>query len=327
VKRRDFIALLGIAVLVQERLVRAQQTGRVYRIGVLYPTQTRPEVAAALRQGLRHLGWVDGDNITLIERWGAGDENRFRAFAAELVGLALDMIVVGSTPALAAVRRETQSIPIVFVLVTDPVVGGFARSLSRPAENATGFTGLEPSLAGKWLSMLKQFQPHLAQVAVIYNPDTAPYMKSFMPIFDSAAASLALRVLPSPVRSGREVQNTIVSLAGDHLSGLVIAPDSFNATHLKVIASAAAKHQVPCVSPYPDLAEDGGALISYGTTTVEVWREAASYVDKILKGAKPGDLPIQAPSDLTLVINLRTAKALGLTIPTALLAAADQVIE
>jgi len=275
---------------------------------------------------LAKLGWKDGRSARIEQRWSKAENKRASDFAADLVALQPDVILCATTLATAALHRETSTIPIVFTIVSDPVGAGFAASLPRPGGNMTGFTQTDAALGGKWLSLLKQAAPSLQRVATMFNPDTAPAQgKLFMASFEAAAHSLAIEPVVLPVRSDAEIEAGIAGL-GRERSGLVMADDSFIAVHYRTVISATVRNSVPAICFTSQFAEDGG-LMAYQSDILEQFRSAASYVDRILHGEKAGDLPVQTPTKYELTINLKTAKALGLTIPPLLLAAADELIE
>jgi putative ABC transport system substrate-binding protein len=277
-------------------------------------------------QGLQQLGWADGRNVRIDYRWANGDIDRMRAFAKELVELRPDVILSNTTPATAALQRETRTIPIVFVIVSDPVGAGLVASLPRPGGNITGFINIEASLGGKWLELLKEIAPAVRRVAIMFNPDTAPGGGSyFQGPFEAAAKSLAVEPMTAPVRSDAEIESVITSL-GREQGGLVVMTDGYMTVHRGRIISAAAQGSVPAIYAESFSPKDGG-LLSYGANYLDIFRHAVTYVDRILRGTTPGDLPVQVPSLFELVINLRTAKALSLQIPPTLLARADEVIE
>jgi putative ABC transport system substrate-binding protein len=310
-------------------VARSQQGDRMRRIGVVMPyNENDPEGNlrhSAFAQALADLGWTDGHNVRIDLRWGRGDENRIRALAQELVGLQPDIIATNGAPATAAVQQETRTIPIVLANVADPIASGLVARLDRPSGNVTGFAVLEASLGGKWLELLSEIAPGLKWSAIMFNPDTSPHA-SFVPSFETAARSL--RVVPSTVlvHSDVEIETAITALGREPGGGLVVPPDAFTFTHRAAIISAAARNNVPAVYYQSYFARDGG-LLSYGTDLVDSFRRAATYVDRILRGAKPGDLPVQFPTKFEMVINLKTAKALGLTVPQSILLRADEVIE
>jgi putative tryptophan/tyrosine transport system substrate-binding protein len=326
-KRREFIAGLGSAVA-WPLTARAQQGDRIRRIAVLMPFHENDPFAklqlSTFTQALADLGWTDGRNVRMDFRWAGSDINRIGAFARELVGLLPDIIVASSTPVAAAIQRETRTIPIVFVNVSDPVVSGIVAALNQSGGNITGFALYETPLAGKWLELLLEITPGLKRAAIMFNPDTAP-VSVFMTSFETAARSLKVVPIAAPVHDDVEIETAIIGL-GEPLGGLIVMPDTFTIVHRAPIISAATRNKVPAVYPRPDYARDGG-LLSYGVDQVDPWRRAAPYVDRILRGAKPSELPVQFSSKFELAINLKTAKALGLTIPPTLLAVVDEVIE
>jgi putative ABC transport system substrate-binding protein len=328
IRRRDFITLLGGAAA-WPLAAWAQQGDRVRRIGVLAAFDENDPVAkpgiSAFTQALAGLGWTDGRNVRIDLRSYGGDANRIRAFAQELVGLQPDIIVTGTTPATAAVQRETRTIPIVFLGVGDPVATGIVPRLDRPGGNITGFAASEASLGGKWLELLSEIAPGLKRAAILFNPDTAP-VSVYVPSFETAAGSLNVVPIIAPVHSDAQIETAIAALGREPGGGLVVMPDTFTNVHRAPTISAAARNKVPAVYWSPFFAKDGG-LLSYGTDPIDIIRRAATYVDRILLGAKPGDLPVQFPTKFELVLNLKTAKALGLTVPQTLLAIADEVIE
>jgi putative ABC transport system substrate-binding protein len=325
--RRDFIAGLGSAAA-WPVVARGQQPARMRRIGVLMSGDENDPVEktliSAFVQSLAGLGWTDGRNVRMDLRSGQGDANRIRALAKELVGLQPDIIVTYATPATVALQRETRTIPIVFASVADPVVQRIVPRLDRPGGNITGFTSSEATLAGKWLELLSEIDPGLKRAAIMFNPDN-PAASTFMPSLDTAARSLKVEPIIAPVHGDAEIETAITALGHEPGSGLVVW-DIFTIAHRAPIISAAARNNVPAVYGYAAFVRDGG-LLSYGTDGPDIWRRAASYVDRILRGAKPGDLPVQLPTKFELVINLKTAKALGLTISETLLATADEVIQ
>jgi len=326
-KRREFITLLGGATT-WPLAARAQQPTRMRRIGVLMGIANDSEGQsrnAAFLQGLKELGWTDGSNVTIELRWVAGDSGRMQDYAAELVGLAPDVIMVGTTAASAALRRETRSIPIVFAQVTDPVGFGLVSSLARPGGNITGFTSFEYAIGGKWLQILKEIEPKVDRTAVIYNPDD-PASVGYLQAIEAAAPTLGVRPTLAGIRDAIEIEPVIKAFAKTPNGSLLVVPALLVAVHRERIISAADQYGLPAVYPYPFFAASGG-LISYGVETTDLYRRAASYVDRILKGEKPAELPVQQPNKYELVINMKTAKALGLTVPPSLLTRADEVIE
>jgi putative ABC transport system substrate-binding protein len=328
-RRREFIAGLGSAAA-WPLAVWAQQGDRVRRIGVLMPLDENDFVAKTMvsvfTQALADLGWADGRNVRMDFRWEGVDTNRIRAVAKELVDLQPDVIVTNSTPSTAALQRETRTIPIVFAGVGDPIASGIVARLDQPGGNITGFALSEPSIVGKLLGLLSEIAPGLKRVAIMFNPDTAP-VSTYMPSFEAGARSLKIEPIIASVHSDVEIETAIIALGREPGGGLVVMPDVFMFNHRVPIISAAARNNVPAVDAgSPFWARDGG-LLSYGADQVDIWRRAATYGDRILRGAKPGDLPVQFPTKFELVVNLKTAKALGLTIPPNLLALADEVIE
>ena len=331
-KRRDFITLLGGVAAAWPLDAHAQQGERVRRVGVLIQYgENDPEGRlrlSAFTQALAGLGWTDGRNVRMDVRWPGGDINRSRAFAHEVVGLQPDIIVTAGTPATVAVQRETRTIPIpvVFAGVADPVAQRIVSRLDHPSENITGFADLgEASLGGKWLDLLSEIAPGLKRVAILFNPDTAPVL-AFMPSIETAAQSLKLVPIIAPVHSDVEIETAINALGREPGGRLLVMPDPFTQAHRAAIILAAARNNVPAVYGFAYFAREGG-LLSYGVDQVDLFRRAASYVDRILKGEKPADLPVQRPTKYELVINLKTAKTLGLTVPHNLLVTADEVIE
>jgi len=328
-KRREFITLLGGAAAAWPLAAWAQQAGKVARVGVLMgyagsDTEAEAWIAIFL-QGLKQLGWIEGRNVQFDYRWAGGNVERMQSDSAELVELNPDLVLVGSTPALAALWRQTRTIPIVFVNVADPVGQGFISSLAHPGGNVTGFTSLEFSMGAKWVEMLKEISPSLARVTLLYNPETAPYFTSFLPSIEAAASSLSVKTLPSPVHSAAEIEPAIKAVANQS-SGLIVVPSVFATIHRLTIIAQAAQLRLPAVYGFGYYAASGG-LIAYGIDVLDMYRRAAAYVDRILNGTNAADLPVQAPNKFQLVINLKTAKALGLDVPTTLLARADEVIE
>jgi putative ABC transport system substrate-binding protein len=325
--RREFITLLGGAAA-WPLAARAQQAERTRRIGVLTPfaenDATIQSYDAAFRKRLDEV--QDGRNIHIDYRWTAGNVDRLETFARELVELKPDLIFAQTTPATEAVLRHTRTIPIIFVQVTDPVGSGFVTSLNRPGGNVTGFMNMEPTMAGKWLGLLKEIAPRVTRIALLFNPATAPYAEQYVSHFKAAAASLAVEAISAPVQQASELEAVVAALAREPNGGLVVMPDVFVWLHRTEIISLAARYRIPTVYQLHDFAEIGG-LLSYGNDRLDQYPRAAVYADRILRGEKPGELPVQAPVKFELVINLTTAKALGLTVPPTLLARADEVIE
>jgi putative ABC transport system substrate-binding protein len=327
-KRRDFIALLGGAAA-WPLAAWAQQGDRVRRIGVLMLGDENDPVektyVSAFTQALAGLGWTDGRNVRIDLRWFGDDVNRIQAFAQELVGLQPDIIVTDSIPSTVALQRETRTIPIVMAGVSDPAAGGLVAALNQPGGNITGFAVHETPLGGKWLELLSEIGPGLKRVAIMFNPDTAP-ASSYVPSFETAARSLKVELIIAPVHSDVEIETAIIAIGREPGGGLAVIPDLFTELHRAPIISAAARNNVPAVYSQSAFAR-GGGLLSYGTDLVEPLRRAASYVDRILRGEKPGDLPVQFPTKFEMAVNLKTAKALGLTVPQSILLRADEVIE
>jgi ABC-type uncharacterized transport system substrate-binding protein len=327
-KRREFIGLIGGAAVAASGSARAQGADR-RRIGVLMgyaadEPDTRARVAA-FGESIQKLGWKDGGNVAITVRYGVGEMERIRGYAKELVDLKPDVIVCETSPALKTVADQTSTIPIVFVSVTDPVSQGFVADLARPGGNITGFTNFEPTMGGKWIELLKTIAPKTARVGIIFNPQTAPGGGAFF--LRSVAASapqLHLELLPCPVHSDDEIHHAVSGLGPD--AGLMVMLDAFTAVHRPAIIAQAAASGVPAIFPWRFGAADGG-LASYGVDTVDLHRRAAGYADRILRGTRPADLPVQQPTKFELVINLKTAKALRIEVPPTLLATADEVIE
>jgi putative ABC transport system substrate-binding protein len=330
-RRRDFLA--GIAGLAAARppAAAAQQNVQVRRIGLLMPyAMSNAEAQAstnALLDGLRELGWIEGQNIELEYRFAGGGAQDLRTKAVELAALPIDVIVARATPAVIALAQATTTTPIVFTVVTDPVGAGFVKSWARPGGNITGFANFEPAIAGKWLEILKEIAPNVTRVAILFNPETAPARGAiFIDALDEAAPSLGLKLLRAPVQEDRAIEEVGVRLAREPGGGIMAIPDVFTLALRQEIVDMATRHRLPGAYPYSYFSKVGG-LISYGADTIDLHRRAASYVDRILRGANPAELPVQQPTKFELVINLRTAKALGLTVPSELLARADEVIE
>ena len=329
-RRREFIALLGGTAVAWPLAARAEQGGSVRRIGVLMGFAESDPAAqswiVAFGDALAKLGWAEGSNLRIELRWGAADPDRIRTLAKELVDLRPDAIFDQTTPVTGALARETTTIPIVFTYVADPVGSGFAASLARSGGNITGFTYLEPTTGGKWVGLLKEIAPHTVHVALLFNLATSPPLKFYMPSIRAAASSLAVEASTAPVHSKDEIEGVIAAQARNPGGGLLVMPDVFNDTNRDLIIALAARSDVPAIYPRPVFAESGG-LIAYGADLAEQFRQAAGYIDRILKGANPGDLPIQQPTKFELVINVKTPNALGLTVPQSMLLLADGVIE
>jgi putative ABC transport system substrate-binding protein len=333
-KRREFIRLIGGAVAIPSLLwplaAWAQQTDRVRRIGVLMGlAEDDPDTKArlaAFRQGLDRLGWSEGGNVRLDYRFAPASAQA-QVLAKELVTLQPDVILAQTTPVVAAVQRETRTIPIVFVGIADAVGSGFVNNLARPEGNTTGFMLFEAGITGKWLAMLKEIAPRLVRAVLVINPKTAPYYEVYLHAAQAAASSLAIELVFGPIENAAaDIERAIVAFAQTPNSGLVLPPDSFTVVHRDLIIALAARHKLPAV--YPDrLFVAAGGLMCYSTNRADQFRQAASYIDRILRGAKPAELPVQVPTRYDTVINLKTARALGFTVPPGLLVAADEVIE
>jgi putative ABC transport system substrate-binding protein len=327
-RRREFIAGLGGSVA-WPVTARAQQGDRIRRIGLLMGADENDPIRkprlSAFTQALADLGWTDGRNVRMDVRWTGGDINRIRALAHELVGLHPDVILTGGTPMTITLQRETRTIPIVFANVGDPVASSIVARLDRPTGNITGFATYEATLGGKWLELLSEIAPGLKRAAILFNPDTGPAL-TVMPSFETAARSLKVVPIITPVRSDAEIETAIVGLGRQPGSGLVVLSDAFMFTHRAPVILAAARNNVPAVYSNSIFATDGG-LLSYGADQLDTLRRAAAYVDRILRGAKPAELPVQLPPKFEMVVNLKTAKALGLTVPQSILLSADEVIE
>jgi ABC-type uncharacterized transport system substrate-binding protein len=334
VKRREFITLLGGAVA-QPLAARAQQGDRVRRIGVLMGyAESDPEAqahVAAFREELQKLGWIQGRNVQIDTCWAAPDDAESRQRCAkEIVARQPDVILSDTTITTTALLQQTRTIPIVFAIVTDPIGSGFVASFARPGGNVTGFTfrgpTTEPRMAGRWLELLKEIAPRVVRVAMLFNPETATYADYWLDPFKAAAPSFAVEAIAAPVRDASELEPVIAAQARQPNGGFITMPDSFNDAHRVEITSLAIRYRLPSVYPFRFFAEAGG-LLSYGLDRSDNFRRAATYVDRILKGAKPGELPVEALLKFELAINLKTAKALGLEVPAQLLARADKVIE
>jgi putative tryptophan/tyrosine transport system substrate-binding protein len=331
-RRREFVILLSGATAGWPLAARAQQTGRMRRLGVLMaPQESDPEGRAQLSgfmQALTALGWIEGRNLQMEIRWGGGDANRARIYAKELVALQPDVILAQGTPVTAALQRETRTIPIVFVVVTDPVGDGFVAGLAHPGGNITGFLTSESAITGKMLELLTEIAPSLKRVAMLFNPDTAPgggiyYLRGF----EAAAQSSKMEPIIARARSDAEIETVVTSLRREPNGGLVVMPDFFMFNHVEPIISLAARNSVPTIYPWRFVVAKNGALLSYGPDLRDIVRRGAPYVDQVLRGAKPADLPVQVPVKFEMAVNVKTAKALGLTVPSSMLLRADEVIE
>jgi putative tryptophan/tyrosine transport system substrate-binding protein len=330
-RRRDFITVLAGAAAVWPIAAPAQRPERMKRVAILMAwSETNPVFRSWLTtflEGLARLGWEDGHNVQIDVHWGEGNPETIEMFTKQIVDTQPDVIFASTTPVIAALQRKTHSIPIVFVIVTDPVGAGFVAGLPHPGGNITGFVNIEPAIAGKWLLLLKDIVPQIQRVAMMYNPETAPGSgRFFLDPFETAARSLAIDPLTAPVHDDREIEAAVVSLGRDQ-AGIVLASDAFMAVHQRAVIEAAMRNHVPAVgADFPGFVKSGG-LLSYGADFPDIFRRAVSYVDRILRGANPQELPVEVPTKYQLIINLKTAKAMGLSVPQSLLATADEVIE
>jgi putative tryptophan/tyrosine transport system substrate-binding protein len=326
-RRREFITLLGGAAAAWPLAARAQQHERMRRIGVLMNVASDDAEGqarlAAFHQGLQELGWTVGHNVRIDYRWGGADAERFRRGAAELVALAPDAILASGTPSVAALQQATGGTPIVFANVTDPVGAGFVASLAQPGGNATGFTALEYGVSAKWLELLKEIAPHVTRVAVLRDLTIGIGQ---LAAIQAVAPALGVELTPLGLRDANEIERAVTAFARGSNDGMIVPPSTLALAHRELIAKLAVRHRLPAVYGFRYYVAIGG-LVSYGPDTIDPFRRAAGYVDRILKGEKPADLPVQAPTKYELVINLKTAKALGLEVPAAVLARADEVIE
>jgi putative ABC transport system substrate-binding protein len=329
-QRREFIGLIGGAAAVWPLAAQAQQSERMRMLVMIQALEASdPEAqlrAKAFQQRLQELGWTEGRNARIDYRSTGSNPDRIRSHVKEVVSLKPDVIFAAATPVVAAVRDETSTVPIVFVQVVDPVAAGFVASLGRPGGNVTGVTNFEYAIGGKWLETLKEVSPTLLRVAVIYNPKTAPYAESLLRSIDAAAPTFAVEPIDTPFREGAEIDLAIDTFAQIPNGGLVVLPDTSTLANRDRIIERAARHRLPAIYPFRYFVASGG-LMSYGTDSIGAVRQATSYVDRILRGAKPDELPVQAPNKFDLVINLKTAKALGIELPPTLIARADGVIE
>ena len=328
-RRRELIVGLGGAVAAWPLATRAQQGERVRRVGVLMALaeddQEGQRRITAFHQRLRELGWIDGRNVLIDYRWAASNADRRRTYAAELVALAPDVILVSGGPAVGAVQQATRIVPIVFAQASDPVGSGFVESLARPGGNATGFTQFEFSISAKWLELLKQIAPRVTRAVVLRDPSIAAGLGQWGAI-QSVAPSFGVELSPVDVRAADDIERAVTAFARRPNGGLIVTTGPSTIGRRELIIALAARHKLPTVYPYRFFVTSGG-LISYGPDTIDPYRRAAAYVNRILKGEKPADLPVQAPTKFELTINLKTAKAFGLTVPATLLARADEVIE
>jgi len=329
-RRRDFMTLAGGAATAWSLAARAEQAQPMRRIGVLIGfAESDPDVKswfAAFRGALAKLGWTEGSNFRIELRWASDDPDKMKTFAKELVELRPDAILSVTTPVTDTLVRETQTIPIVMATVADPISSGFVTNLGRPGGNVTGFALYEPSMGGKWLELLKRIAPGATRVALLFNPTTSVPIKFYMASIQAAASSFTVQASTAPVHAQDEIEGAIAALAGNPGAGLIVMPDLFNTINRDLIIAVAARYRIPAIYFFRSFADSGG-LISYGPDFAEQYPRAADYIDRILKGEKPGDLPIQMPIKVPLIINLRTANALGLDVPLGLLNAADEIIE
>jgi ABC-type uncharacterized transport system substrate-binding protein len=327
--RREFITLLGGAAVAWPLVARAQ-ADRLRRLGLIMAVGKTPEYVAALtsfQQALASLGWKQGDNLRVDDRWSAGSQEAARAAAQEITALKPDVILGQSAAVVEALLSMTRGIPIVFLHVADPVIYGFVSNLARPEGNVTGITNIVPSIGSKWLQLLKEIAPALTRAALLVNPETQPDRGAiFLNPFEDAARSLGVTSVKSKVHDVKGIETLMAGLATEPGSGVVVIPDAFFASHSTQIVALAERFRLPAVYPYRYYVAQGG-LLSYGVNNVDLFRQAAPYVDRILRGAKPSDLPVQQPTRFQLVINMKTAKALNLTVPQSLQASADEVIE
>ena len=328
IRRREVIAGLG-GTAAWPFAARAQLGDWVRRVGCLHAlaendTEAQARVAV-LRERLAQLGWTER-NVRIDQRFAEGDSEQMQAYAAELVSSGLDVIVANSTPALAALKQATRTIPIVFSVVSDPAGQGFVASLGRPGGNITGFSFIEFPMLGKWLEMLKEIAPSAKRITLMFNPQTAPYYPAFLRDFEGSAATPAVELSATPVRDEAEIEAAVSAFAGEPGGGLIVAPDPFINTRRALVIALAERYRLPAIYGGQYFVKEGG-LISYGPDTLDIVRRSASYVDRVLRGDRPGELPVQGPTKYELLINLKTAKALGLTVPMALRMRADEVIE
>jgi putative tryptophan/tyrosine transport system substrate-binding protein len=328
-RRREFVSLLGGAAA-WPLAASAQQTTQIRRVGVLMGIAENdpgaPGRIVSIERPLRELGWVLGRNIELLYRWGAGDTDLTRAYAKELIEVQPDVILAHTNTGMAALHREASTVPIVFVMVSDPVGMQYVDNMARPGRNVTGFTPFEPSLGGKWLSLLKEIAPNVEHIGPCFNPEAGNNAFPFMRSIAAAAPALGIKSIVAPSRDSAEIERMISAQSQVPNSGLIFLPDAFTSAHRERIVALIARHRMPATYPLRIFSAAGG-LISYGVEVNQLFREAVVYVDRVLRGTPPGDLPVQAPTKFELVINLKTAKSLGLEVPPSLLARADEVIE
>jgi putative ABC transport system substrate-binding protein len=327
-RRREFIAFL-LATLPSLGCAEHAAADKLRLVGMLDAQREGDEAVdhEAFRQQLDKLGWNAGKNITIEYRWGAGSIGRVQALAKELARLNPDVLVGITTPATAALQAETHTVPIVFAQVSDPIGSGFVNSLVNPGANITGFINIEASLSGKWLELMRAVAPQVTRVAFLFNPQTAPHARYYLDTFRSAASSLAIEPIEAAFHNAAELETVVTKLGQEGGVGVIVAPDTSNAVYRETIYSLANRFRIPTISGFRYSSTEGGGLMSYGIDSTEMFRGAATYVDRILRGAKPADLPVQLPTKFEFVINLKTAKELGLTVPPALLSLADELIE
>jgi putative ABC transport system substrate-binding protein len=329
-QRRKFITLLGNAAIAWPLAARAQQPERMRRVSVLLGlTEKDPETNArlkAFRLGMRDAGWIEGRNVQIEYRYAGTNPQSISKHVAELVRMAPDVIVANTTPVRAALRPATTTVPIVFAVVNDPVGQGFISNLTRPGGNITGFSFIEPEIVGKWINLLSDVKPDLSRVALMFNPDTSPYYDAYLRSFKALPQQSSVAVSPSHVRSATEIEAAVAELGREPGSGLVATADAYILAVRGTILKAADRYRVPIISPYKQFVFEG-SLMSYGPDTADIFRRSSSYVDRILKGESAGNLPAQSPNKFELVVNLKTAKALGLSIRESFLLLADEVIE
>jgi putative ABC transport system substrate-binding protein len=329
-KRREFITLIGAMAASLPFAARAQAAGALRKVGVILSgVESDPDSQlriTAFRRSFADLGWKEGENVHIEYRWSAGKSELIRQYAEELVAMAPDVILANSTPVIALLKSMTNSIPVVFALATDPVGLGHVESLSRPGGNFTGFTFIDPALIGKWIGLLKEVMPGVTRAGLLFNPGTTPFYPGWIREVETAHQSGTTELIAVPVTSNDEMEKAIAALAQQPGSSLMIGPDPFNVVRIKQIAQLAAQNRLPAISVYRPFAVEGG-LMAYGPDTADIFRRSAGYVDRILKGANPAELPVQQPDKFEFIINLKAAKALGLTVPGTVIALADEVIE
>ena len=329
-RRRELITLIGGAVAAWPLALRAQQPERLRRVSVLLGVpQNDPETKSrirAFRLGMRDAGWVEGRNVQIEYRYAGTDRDTIKKHVAELIRLAPDVILANSTPVMALLRPATNTIPIVFVVVNNPVGQGFISNLAHPGGNVTGFSFIEPEIVGKWIDLLGDVKPDLSRVALMYNPNTAAYYDAYLRSFKALPQQLRVEVDEAPVRSAADIEQAVAELARDQRTGLIVAADIFIVAMRGVILQSTEQHRVPLIAAYRQFTVEGG-LMSYGPDTADIFRRSSSYVDRILKGELPGNLPVQSPDKFELVVNLKTARALGLSVRESFLELADEVIE